>query len=272
MDGRQHIVFDQSLPRRGATVGAYRVWRNHDLHGPFKSEPKRCCHTSCHELSLSYLIVPLVHVEGAQRTAAYATWRFTARLCHHPLLELVHAQHFVSLAGVGHLKGRAYGYRNSAGRVSTLGSGRVVPMDVHRGYHVSRFKISKFKVWLAKFCQDLQWNGRPQQTISPSEWPNNHYTENATIDKLSSMQTCVGWIFWTQPATCPFILVGLKEQLRRVDPCFWHTALICFVMMPSEKQKNIEMHYNKSMQIPSHAAHRIVQKWTWGAVDRKMYT
>ncbi|CAJ1368492.1 unnamed protein product [Effrenium voratum] len=33
------------------------------------------------------------------------------QLCYHPLSELVHAEHFVSLAGVGHLKGRAYGYR-----------------------------------------------------------------------------------------------------------------------------------------------------------------
>lgn len=27
-------------------------------------------------------------------------------------MELVHANHFVSLAGVGHQKGRAYGYRH----------------------------------------------------------------------------------------------------------------------------------------------------------------
>eukprot|EP00435_Cladocopium_sp_Y103_P056911 s2367_g19.t1 len=33
------------------------------------------------------------------------------QLCYHPLMELVNANHFVTLAGVGHLKSRVYGYR-----------------------------------------------------------------------------------------------------------------------------------------------------------------
>lgn len=42
----------------------------------------------------------------------FVTMPAMLRLCYHPLMELVHANHFVSLAGVGHLKGRAYGYRH----------------------------------------------------------------------------------------------------------------------------------------------------------------
>eukprot|EP00913_Durusdinium_trenchii_P009798 g9202.t1 len=36
------------------------------------------------------------------------------QLCHHPVMEVIQGSHFVSLAGVGHLKGRAYGYRTWA--------------------------------------------------------------------------------------------------------------------------------------------------------------
>ena len=32
------------------------------------------------------------------------------RLCHNPVSEVVHGDHLVTLAGAGHLKGRAYGY------------------------------------------------------------------------------------------------------------------------------------------------------------------
>ncbi|CAK9092231.1 unnamed protein product, partial [Durusdinium trenchii] len=35
------------------------------------------------------------------------------QLCHHPVMEVIQGSHFVSLAGVGHLKGRAYGYRQT---------------------------------------------------------------------------------------------------------------------------------------------------------------
>lgn len=54
------------------------------------------------------------------------------RLCYHPLMELVNANHFVTLAGVGYLKSRVYGYRDSAAQLSRgqWGFGRP-----SKGYH-----------------------------------------------------------------------------------------------------------------------------------------
>eukprot|EP00913_Durusdinium_trenchii_P009799 g9202.t2 len=66
------------------------------------------------DVSCAYLYPVML---GRQLCAGGPLWspgRRTAVLCHHPVMEVIQGSHFVSLAGVGHLKGRAYGYRTWA--------------------------------------------------------------------------------------------------------------------------------------------------------------